>query len=276
MPVALASLFVVGLQLAVFTTLRFAGVVVMLVWLWPIAMGLAGYTGLALVAAVVAGVFFDTHAATPFGLSVARRRWRSPTARRASGKEGVGDLDSAAWWVTPALGAVGGFLAPAIFVALGVLSLDFGLWRGSLVDAMVGQRGRVLRPGAPGHATGARAGSGCRGAGAGEGVVARPPDRVALQPTVAPVGHRSTPFAAGDGGSTSPSRWASATSSPGPRRSAHRPERRWRIIGGFFFLLFSLLVGRLFVLQVLNYNASVVTVDQNSLRDLDDRRRRAG
>lgn len=134
-PVALASLFVVGLQLAVFTSLRFAGVVVMVVWLWPMAMGLAGYTGLALVAAVVAGLFFDTHAATPFGLSILVALALAWGASRL-GKEGVGDLDSAAWWVTPALGAVGGFLAPAIFVALGALSLDFGLWRGGLVDAM--------------------------------------------------------------------------------------------------------------------------------------------
>jgi hypothetical protein len=134
-PVALASLVVVGLQLAVFTSLRFSGVVVMVVWLWPLAMGLAGYTGLALVAAVVAGLFFDTHASTPFGLSILVALALAWGASRL-GKEGVGDLDSAAWWVTPALGAVGGLLAPALFVALGALTLDFGLWRGGLVDAM--------------------------------------------------------------------------------------------------------------------------------------------
>lgn len=135
-PAALATLFVVGLQLAVFTSLRFAGVVVMVVWLWPLAMGLAGYTGLALVCAVIAGLFFDTHSTTPFGLSALVALILAWGASRL-GKEGVGDLDSAAWWVTPALSALGGFVAPAIFVALGALTLDFGLWRGSLVDAMV-------------------------------------------------------------------------------------------------------------------------------------------
>ncbi|HEV2427478.1 MAG TPA: hypothetical protein VGS61_04605 [Acidimicrobiales bacterium] len=135
-PVALATIVVVALQLAVFTSLRVSGVVLMLVWLWPLAMGLAGYTGLALVAAVVAGIFFDTHSTTPFGLSVLVAVALAWGASRL-GKEGVGDLDSAAWWVTPALGAVGGFVAPALFVAFGALTLDFGLWRGSLVDAMV-------------------------------------------------------------------------------------------------------------------------------------------
>ena len=45
-----------------------------------------------------------------------------------------------------------------------------------------------------------------------------------------------------------------------------RPERRWLIIGGFFLLLFVLLVGRLFVLQVLDYKNSVAAVKSNSLR----------
>ena len=116
MPLIIATLFVVGLQLAVFTTLRVEGAVIMLVWLWPLAMGLAGYTGLALVAAVVAGVFFDTHATTPFGLSVLVALSLAYGASRL-GREGVGDLDSAAWWVTPLLGALAGFIAPALFVA---------------------------------------------------------------------------------------------------------------------------------------------------------------
>ncbi len=52
----------------------------------------------------------------------------------------------------------------------------------------------------------------------------------------------------------------------GPDEVAHRPERRWRIIGGFFALLLALLLGRLFVLQILNHSASVSAVYQNSLR----------
>ena len=45
-----------------------------------------------------------------------------------------------------------------------------------------------------------------------------------------------------------------------------RPERRWKIIGGFFLALLALLLGRLFMLQILEHNASVATVNANSLR----------
>ena len=45
-----------------------------------------------------------------------------------------------------------------------------------------------------------------------------------------------------------------------------RPERRWRIIGGFFALLLVLLVYRLFTLQILDYRIAVATVNANSLR----------
>ncbi|HEY5304425.1 MAG TPA: penicillin-binding transpeptidase domain-containing protein [Acidimicrobiales bacterium] len=50
-----------------------------------------------------------------------------------------------------------------------------------------------------------------------------------------------------------------------PEEVRARPERRWRIIGGFFSLLLILLVGRLFMLQILEYKASVATVDSNTL-----------
>ncbi len=45
-----------------------------------------------------------------------------------------------------------------------------------------------------------------------------------------------------------------------------RPERRWYVIGGFFFLLFLLLVGRLYVLQVKDVKQSDAQVAGNSLR----------
>jgi hypothetical protein len=135
-PLILVTLFVVGAQLAVFTTLRVAGVVIMIVWLWPLAMGLAGYTALSIVAGVVAGLFFDTHGTTPFGLSALVAVTLAYGASRL-GREGVGDLDSAAWWVTPLLGALGGFVAPLLFVFFGLFTLDVGLWRGSLLAAMV-------------------------------------------------------------------------------------------------------------------------------------------
>lgn len=135
-PVTLVTLFVVGLQLAIFTTLRVDGVVVMLVWLWPLCMGLVGDGALALISAVVAGLFFDTHASTPFGITAVVGLALAYVATRL-GREGVGDLDSAAWWVTPLIALVAGFVAPALYVALGAIELNFGLWRGSLVPDMI-------------------------------------------------------------------------------------------------------------------------------------------
>jgi cell shape-determining protein MreD len=99
-PVTIVTLFVVALQLSVFSSWRFAGVVVMLVWLWPLAVGMAGLTALSLWCALVAGIFFDTHTTTPFGLTALVALALAYGASRL-GREGVGDLDSAAWWVTP-------------------------------------------------------------------------------------------------------------------------------------------------------------------------------
>jgi penicillin-binding protein 2 len=45
-----------------------------------------------------------------------------------------------------------------------------------------------------------------------------------------------------------------------------RPERRWYVIGGFFFLLFLVLIGRLYVLQIKDHKQSVAQVAQNSIR----------
>src|ERR1035441_8488153 len=122
-------MFIVGVQLSVFSTLRFAGVVFMLVWLWPFALGLAGFTTLSIWAALVGGVFFDTHSATPFGLTATVGVMLAYGASRL-GKEGVGDLDSAAWWVTPILAAGGGMAAPVIFTIGGIGVLNFSLWHG--------------------------------------------------------------------------------------------------------------------------------------------------
>lgn len=135
-PVTVVTMFLVGIQLSVFSTLRFAGVVFMLVWLWPFALGLAGFTTLSMWAALVGGVFFDTHASTPFGLTAMVGVLLAYGASRL-GKEGVGDLDSAAWWVTPVLASGAGAAAPVIYTVGGVGVLDFSLWHGSLVNSMV-------------------------------------------------------------------------------------------------------------------------------------------
>jgi cell shape-determining protein MreD len=134
--VTLVTLLIVAIQLSVFSSLRVSGVVIMIVWLWPLAMGLAGLTSLALWSAVVAGVFFDTHAVTPFGLTAIVALALAYGASRL-GKEGVGDLDSAAWWVTPLIAAAAGFVAPALFVGASFFTLNFSLWRDSLLTAMI-------------------------------------------------------------------------------------------------------------------------------------------
>ncbi len=51
-----------------------------------------------------------------------------------------------------------------------------------------------------------------------------------------------------------------------PDEVRSRPHLRWLVIGGFFFILFVILVGRLFTLQIVDYKSSVAIVDQNSLR----------
>lgn len=134
--IILVTLMMVGVQLAVFTQWRFAGVVVMLVWLWPVAVGLTGLTSLALLSGLLAGLLFDAQSATPFGLNALVGLALGYFASRL-GKEGVGDLDSAAPWVTPALAAAAGFAAPLLFVISGVFALNFTLWHASLVDSML-------------------------------------------------------------------------------------------------------------------------------------------
>ena len=135
-PVTFVTLIIVAIQLSIFSSLRFAGVVVMIIWLWPLAMGLAGLTALSLWCALVTGIFFDTHATTPFGLTALVALLLAYGASRL-GREGVGDLDSAAWWVTPLLAAAAGFVAPLLFVGASFLTLNFSLWRNSLLAAMV-------------------------------------------------------------------------------------------------------------------------------------------
>jgi hypothetical protein len=99
-------------------------------------MGLAGFTSLALYVALVGGVLVDTHATTPFGLTAIVGLLLAYSSSLL-GREGVGDLDSAAYWVTPVLAAVGGFFAPLVYTFGGVFAFNFELWRGSLVAMMV-------------------------------------------------------------------------------------------------------------------------------------------
>jgi cell shape-determining protein MreD len=136
LPVTFATLLIVAVQLSIFSSWRFAGVVVMIVWLWPLAVGLTGFTALAMWSALVAGVFFDTHSTTPFGLTALVAVALAYGASRL-GREGVGDLDSAAWWMTPLIAAAAGFVAPALFVGASFFTFNFSLWRDGLLAAMI-------------------------------------------------------------------------------------------------------------------------------------------
>jgi len=51
-----------------------------------------------------------------------------------------------------------------------------------------------------------------------------------------------------------------------PEEVAVKPERRWRAIGGVFGMLLIVLLGRLFMLQVLEHGSSVANANGNALR----------
>jgi cell shape-determining protein MreD len=133
---ALATVTLVGVQIAIVSPLRVSGVVVMVVWLWPLALGLTARPAVAVGGGLLAGLLFDSFTATPYGLSAvvgALLAW----AISALAREGVGDLDASAWWVPAGLLALGGLVAPVLYVVIGTLTGHTGYWRASLVAMMV-------------------------------------------------------------------------------------------------------------------------------------------
>ena len=180
------------------------------------------------------------------------------------GKEGVGDLDSAAWWVTPVLAAAAGFVAPAHLHRRRVRRLEllavarqpcermvvnavafFVLARP--VTRLARRVGRRRRAGPPMKGSWRDRPSGSRFSR-----LWRPGD-------TAPVSRQ------GPNRSTNPSRSAFANSSPRRVRSSCVPNVAGSI-GGFFFILFLLLVGRLYVLQVKDHTQSSDEVASNAIR----------
>ena len=133
---ALVTLLLVAVQISIVSPLRVAGVVVMVVWLWPLALGLTSSTGVAVAAGFVTGLLFDAHTITPFGLTAlvgAALAWIMSLLAR----EGVGDLDGSAWWVPAILVAVGGLAAPLMFVVGGVVTGHLSLWHASVLPMML-------------------------------------------------------------------------------------------------------------------------------------------
>jgi cell shape-determining protein MreD len=135
LPLSFATLCVVGIQISIFSEWRIGGTVIMAVWLWPLCVGLTGNTGLALVSGGLAGLLFDAHTTTPFGLTALVGVAVGYVASRL-GREGVGDLDSAALYVTPLIGAIVGMLAPVTFVIAALCLFDTGPWHGGVVQSM--------------------------------------------------------------------------------------------------------------------------------------------
>lgn len=136
LPTTLVTLFIVAVQISILSSLRIDGVVIMMVWLWPLALGLAGATTESLWVALVGGVLFDTHASTPFGVT-ALVALALAFGSSQLGKEGVGDIESAAWWVTPVICGVAGLFAPALYVLAGAFWLNFSLWHDSVGEMML-------------------------------------------------------------------------------------------------------------------------------------------
>ena len=134
--VIVASVVVTSLQLTIVSPLRSAGVVIMVVWLWPIVLGLTGVTSLAVMGGVVSGFLFDAQCATPFGLSAIVGGLLGYVSGRL-GDEGIGNFGGSAWWTAPVVSALGGFIAPLVFALLATMFDQLQVWHGSVGTMMV-------------------------------------------------------------------------------------------------------------------------------------------
>lgn len=133
---ALASLTLVALQSAIASHVRIAGVVVMLVWLWPFAVAMVASQRVAIVVALGVGFLFDVQCATPLGLTMAVNLVVALVMARLV-REGIGDFDGVAYWVPSVMAALAGLVAPLMTVIVGFGLLDGTLWRDSVVASMV-------------------------------------------------------------------------------------------------------------------------------------------
>ncbi len=132
----LVAVVLVALQVVAISDWRIGGAVIVVPWMWAFALGLTGQRLLAILGGVVAGVLFDAYLATPFGASAVLGALVG-LAASALGREGVGDLDSAAWWVTPGLGLMTGLFAPLVFVVAAAVEGSTHLYQNGLVPSMI-------------------------------------------------------------------------------------------------------------------------------------------
>ena len=109
--VTVASIVLAALQVTVFSSVRVAGIVLMIIWLFTLIVGPFGlFTAVGLLIGFVAGQL---------------------------GREGIGDFKAAVWWMPAMIGAAVGFFAPVVVVLGGMLVGNFTLWHGDLGGSMV-------------------------------------------------------------------------------------------------------------------------------------------
>lgn len=113
-----AGLAMVVLQLAIADELSIAGVHAELVWVLPVAVGLAAGSRAGMAAGLVGGAAADLFLPTPFGLSAIVGVIVGGLIGRL-GEEGIGDLGGSAWWVAPSLAFGAGLLAPVLYAIFG-------------------------------------------------------------------------------------------------------------------------------------------------------------
>jgi rod shape-determining protein MreD len=114
------SLGVVVVQLTLADEMSIAGVHPELVWVLPVAAGLAAGATAGMAAGFVGGAVADLFLPAPFGLTALVAVFVGYAAGRL-GEEGVGDLGGAAWGVAPALGAATGLVAPLAYALLAAI-----------------------------------------------------------------------------------------------------------------------------------------------------------
>lgn len=114
----LAGLGVVVLQLTLADELTISGVHAELVWVLPVAVGLAAGAKAGMAAGLAGGAVADLFLPTPFGLTALVAVLVGYVVGML-GEEGIGDLGGSAWWVAPSIGFGAGLVAPAVYAAFG-------------------------------------------------------------------------------------------------------------------------------------------------------------
>ena len=113
-----AGLVAVVAQLTLADELTIAGVHAELVWVLPVAAGLAAGPKAGMAAGLMGGAIADLFLPTPFGLTALIGVVLGFALGRL-GEEGIGDLGGSAWWVAPSLGFGAGLVAPIGYALCG-------------------------------------------------------------------------------------------------------------------------------------------------------------